>query len=250
MGAHLSNRNQLEGLSRVKLVSTLASGDADRSHFTVPQVAGWPVNFWLGNSEYFRVIFYQSMITWENCMKKGDFSPMALDLNSVCVCVWGKNVKTLYVWWMLIPLIFRVFMTCASCCHAVDGLHQRCRISAWISAVARADYNIQRNCFFLNFSKAVVFFSKTPGNREVFNFQGFQMNMWCEHSFFQEACGASTALLAQLFSPENNGETRPWSFLNLQQHPGVFWQHIGEWHRFQKIVFLDVFWEEILFNYI
>ena len=70
-------------------------------------------------------------------------------------------------------------------------------------------YNIQRNCFFLNFSKAVVFFSKTPGNREVFNFQGFQMNMWCEHSFFQEACGASTALLAQLFSPENNGETRP-----------------------------------------
>lgn len=95
----------------------------------------------------------------------------------------------------------------------------------------------------------MVFFSKTPGNREVFNFQGFQMNMWCEHSFFQEACGASTALLAQLFSPENNGETRPWSFLNLQQHPGVFWQHIGEWHRFQKIVFLDVFWEEILFNY-
>ena len=59
----------LQVLSRVKLVSTLASGDADRSQFTVPQVAGCPVNFWLGNSEYFLVIFYQSMITWENCMK-------------------------------------------------------------------------------------------------------------------------------------------------------------------------------------
>lgn len=66
-------------------------------------------------------------------MKKGDFSPMALDLNSVCVC--EEKCQDFVCVVDAYPTIFRVFMTCASCCHAVDGLHQRCRISAWISAV-------------------------------------------------------------------------------------------------------------------
>lgn len=171
---------------------------------------------------------------------------MARNLNSVSRV--RENVETLYVWWMLIPLFLESSWHVH---HAVMLLMDFIRGAGFQPGSVQCAGRYNATVFFKLFQGSGVFFRKPREIGKSSISRVFRWTCGANIRFFKRHVVLPPHCWHQLFSPENNGETRPWSFLNLHQHPGVFWQHIGEWHRFQKIVFLMSFGKKsylIVFN--
>lgn len=118
-------------------------------------------------------------------------------------------------------------------------LHQRCRISALISAVRGRTYNA--TVFVKLFQGSGVF--RKPGKSWSLQFPGFSGKNVVQTSVLQFF---SRGMWCFCWSVS----TRPWCFLNLHQHPGVLLAAYWRVTPFPKDSVFDVFWEEILFNYI